>query len=391
VLGENVLAEHTAAFANVELMGPVACGDEFIFGQAPAVHLLADVLGDIGFIREVVEQALCPGEVVVPDFPAASVGGFGILPGAADDIGGDARGVDVGLGVRHERNAEEIADLGVTAEGLQVVGGEGVPARVIAIRPGQREAVCGIGGQTQAEAIGLELAVGFAEVDEGIFGDDIGGEFAIGPEGRDGHARLMVSGQEILAAGVGFAVLAAGFASDGIGNPGSLHEVAFVGGVDEDGSFEGGAFCGAKAEDAVAILIHGFVLGDLLVQVDMDAGFLQPLVQDAFGDAGFEGPGGGLAVVAAGAFEELAGDAADQVFLAVHVGAAEPTGEHPADVTAGFDERDGDATGASGGNGGSRAARRAAIDEDIEPLPAEQRGRDQEEDRRSWLEHETSI
>ena len=83
-----------------KLVRPVAGVGEFVFAEAPAIHLLAQAFGNLRIVRQEVEKALHVVLVLLPDLRPAGVAGVGIVPTAADEVGGEsAIVVDVGLAV----------------------------------------------------------------------------------------------------------------------------------------------------------------------------------------------------------------------------------------------------------------------------------------------------
>ena len=77
-----------------------------------------------------------------------------------------------------------------------------------------------------------------------------------------------------------------------------------------------------------------------------------------------EHPGDFLTVVLPRAAEKFQRKAADDIFLAVHVGASEAAGEHSANMVARLEEHNAGAL-LSGGNRGHGSARRGSVDHDI--------------------------
>src|SRR6185312_3466591 len=170
-------------------------------------------------------------------------------------------------------------------------------------------------------------------------------------------------------AGERFSILGAGFAAVRPGNAGLGHEVAFVTAVDEDAGGEGIAVFHPDGGEARALFGDGVVFEKALVFEESDAGALQHLAEDVFGDVRLVEPGnvlseGGDVVVFADAVVELVGVAADDFFFAV-VGPTEAAGYHAADVGGGFEQR-GFQAFARGRDGGDDATGRSAVDHDVE-------------------------
>ena len=174
-----------------------------------------------------------------------------------------------------------------------------------------------------------------------------------------------------------FVVFGDGFATDGEGDLGGSHEVAFVSGVDEHRGVDlhvllqvfgapgrigriGGDVLEHDPTDAAAFLVG---LGQAVFQEDFDTGLGDPGLEDLFGDVGLEGPLFVFAVVFTDLAVEVAADAADRGFVAA-VGETQAAGGHPAQVTAGFDEDD-RALKCARGDGGNDTRGGSAVDAEI--------------------------
>ena len=175
-------------------------------------------------------------------------------------------------------------------------------------------------------------------------------------------------------ASVGFVEVGAGFAADGPADTGHGHEIAFVGGVDEDFGAVGAV---GGMEDGEAGVFEGDG-GERTGGEGEDAGFFEHLAGDAHGDVGFVGPvgvvfdadlvgegdaAGGVVGFDAGVplVEEAHDGGADGL---IGVAEAEASGVDAADVVGGFEEGDGGAfTG--GGDGGAEACGGGAVDDDV--------------------------
>lgn len=86
VLGDDVVADHAAGFADVDLMGPVAGVGELIFGEAPALHFGADFDGQAFVMTEEPEQAEGVVFVVLEKLLALGVVALGPFVAEAVDV-----------------------------------------------------------------------------------------------------------------------------------------------------------------------------------------------------------------------------------------------------------------------------------------------------------------
>jgi hypothetical protein len=333
------------------------------------------------------EEALGVGEVGGADAVAGGVVGFGVGIIFADEVGGEAGVVvGVGLAVRHVGRVER-KDF---QTGLEVAEEELVIARVVAGGLGERDAVGGSVGETEAEIVGLDLGVGGA-FGAGTGGGDAGQEAAGGiagdDVGRDAGKELMRLGLPGLDAVEGFAELGVGLAADAVGDAGLGHEIALVGGVDEHFGADDAAGFEADRGQAGAGFLDGAGEIEALAAEDGEVVLAHEVLEDFFRDVRLEGPHGGLAGVGGGladaairadrlagpglgarvvlgdALVELAGEAADGAFVA-DVGLAEAAAAEAAEAGVGADENDGVAE-TGGLDGGHDAAGGAAVDADF--------------------------
>ena len=410
VFGHDEGADHAAGFADVELVGPVAVVGEFVFGEAPLVEFFTDVGGDAGVVGDEVHEALLVGAVFVDDFLAAFVGGVGVVVVVADVVEGEGAvvvgvGLPVGSGVEL---VEELAPAGVEdAEDEFVLGG------VVAFGFGEGDAVFGGFGVAGAEAVGLDAVVALA-FDAGVLGADASEHAAFGVAGDFVGADGLFEDAEVVAvvedadldAVVLLAIDAVGFPTDVEVDASGGHEVAFVGGVEEHFAGVGFAIEGGDGGDAGAVFFDAGGAVEEGLADDGDVEFFDPVVVDAFGDMRFEDPGalggvveGGVAlafvavfgafllppvfvslVVEPGAVVELAGEAADDVFVA-GVGPAEAAGGEAAEVFVRGDDDDGLAHlfGLDGGDDGGAGA---AVDDEVVVLSgggeSEEEGEDED-------------
>ena len=86
VLREHILAEHAPAFANIELMRPMAGIRKLVLRQSPLIHFRAQSLRARLDRCQEIEQPLRPGQMLAPDLLAAFVARLRIFPTRARQI-----------------------------------------------------------------------------------------------------------------------------------------------------------------------------------------------------------------------------------------------------------------------------------------------------------------
>ena len=236
-------AAQAAGFADVELMREISVVGELVLGPAPGGEFFADGGGDAGVVGEGPEHAEGVVAVLGGDSGAFGVGGGGVVEIGADEI----EVVGVGLPIGHRGERDDFLERGVGLE-LEAADEGFVPERIEVGGFGEGEAVGGVVGEGDAVAVGLAavvLVAGFAPegaVDErqeaggGIAGADPRIDGALGGADEAGGADAVH----------GFAVGGVGFAADDVADAGAGHEVALVGGVDEDAA--GVAVAGGGAQ-----------------------------------------------------------------------------------------------------------------------------------------------
>ena len=240
---------------------------------------------------------------------------------------------------------------------------------IVVVGLGEGDAVVGVVGEAGAEAVGLHAVVagavfaGRASVDAGneaAFG--VAGDF-VGGNVEAGDVEVMgVVTAAFLDSVDGFIIDAIGFPSDVVAHSGGGHEVAFVGGIDEDFSDEFVAVEGGEGEDLSAVFLDAFLAVEPGITHDCDLVLGDVLVEDFFGDMGFEDPhrvvagavaalafldgaelflrlltpGFGVVVVGFDALIELAREPADAAGVTV-IGPTESTAAESAEVLVGAD------------------------------------------------------
>ena len=277
---------------------------------------------------------------------AGAPGRVGVAPwrGFAHEFHGEA-------GVRRMVSVELVAGQGPELPRrrrvgvfLEVTTGEFEAGRVVFLGLRERDAVRGIRGDAQAEAVGHDAFLAFL-LPAGADRTDEGQGESVAVEAVDGELR-----PEVLAAGQGLGELIAAFASEAPVDAGLRHEVSLVGGVDED---LGGVppARGRDPGEAGVFLLH---FDQRLFGEHGHAGFRQHGLGDPRGDVGFVSPDGGVGrgeviwelhaargVVggdAAVPFREESAQGAPDGMMGV--AAAEAAGVEPADVGGGLDEDD---------------------------------------------------
>ena len=228
LLRQGEASVHAAPFPDVELRRPVLRLGEFVAAEAEFRHGLADLRGDGRVGRQELVELEGVLLVLLPE------------PGAAGGIGSAPA-----VGFADEAHREHLPDPVVGVElvawqRIEVPGQRGfrvfeeIPAdeleagRVIGFRLRKGHAVRRVLREAQAEAVDHDgLFAGL--VIAGPEGSDERQRQPVGVEAVDGHLLLRV-----LAAGERLAVFVAALAADMPDDAGAGHQVAFVGGVDED-------------------------------------------------------------------------------------------------------------------------------------------------------------
>lgn len=281
--------------------------------------------------------------MLLPNQRFTGVAGVGIIPTAADEIGGEcAIVVDVGLAVGDAVNFDDgiehrHAALGGHARREQARK-QRVAPRIVTLRRRESDAVFRHFGEAHAEVIRLHGFIGGAGSQQAAR-RDLSQQFPLGILGRDIDQEL-VKGRARADPGQGLTVLRAALPAVGVGYPCLGHQVALVTAVDKDLSGEGCAVFQTDFLNLAAALQDAVLLAQTVVQEDRDAGFLQHLQQNRLADVRFDVPCGFVAValyavVAADAEIELEGVAANDLFLA-EVGEPETAGNHSTNVGCGF-------------------------------------------------------
>ena len=170
LFGHDVVADHAADFADVELPGPVVIVEEFVFGEAECLVGFADVFGNAGVMGVGPEEAFLPVLVGLDDFCASGIVGFGVVPVHADEVGADGVFVvGVGFAVGHPGGGP----LDAVVAGFDVAEGEFEPAFVVVGGFFPVLAIGGVVGGAHAEVVGLDFGVAGA-IGHWGFGVDAG-------------------------------------------------------------------------------------------------------------------------------------------------------------------------------------------------------------------------
>jgi len=163
VLGHDVIGNHAAGFADVELMRPAVGVAELVFGEAPGLHFTAHVLGQARAGGEEVQEAARVVDMLLPDLCAANVIGVGVIVIEADKIGGEtAVVVNVGFAVGHHLDVHQLAEFWVFAvddEGFDIADEQFVAGGIVIGRRRDRDLVGRILREAEAEVVGLNAFV----------------------------------------------------------------------------------------------------------------------------------------------------------------------------------------------------------------------------------------
>ena len=269
--------------------------------------------------------------MLLPDFFATLGRAVGVVLVRAGEVEGNRIAcIHIRLSIRHGLDAQDAVDF--FSADLDAASQKLVAGGVVALGFADRNAVGFHICEAEAEIVGLEFSITRAGEGEILLSSDVRQELAILPR-RDGIIDLVVAAQEIAAAGEGFAVGIAALAAHLVGNAGGFHEVALVGGVDENLRRVFGAVGGFERADAAVRFIDR---SKRLPELHRHFLFGEHFLEDFFGDMRLEHPGDFLPVVFPRAAEKFQREAADDIFLAVHVGAAEAAREHSSNMIAGF-------------------------------------------------------
>ena len=156
VLRHDVFADHASRFADVELVRPMIVVREFVFGESPFTHRLANVFRHAGIVGDEVEPTGLVIVVFLDDFLSSLVRRFGIIVIHADEIGAE-RSVIIGVGLE-VRNRIELVER-PSPTGFIHAAKQFVIFRVVIVRFGKRNAVFRIARQTHAETIRLHTMI----------------------------------------------------------------------------------------------------------------------------------------------------------------------------------------------------------------------------------------
>ena len=180
-LSEDVEAFHAAAFADIELGGPVGVVGEFVFGEAEFGELGAVFFGDGGVGGEEViefEGVLAMG---FPDLGAGGGVGFAPAVAGADEAHGELF-ADAVVGVEFfAREWVEVPEERGIFLLEEPAAGDFEAGGVVVVRGGEGEAVGGVVGEAEAEAVDHDVGVS-GGVGSGVGGGDEGEWGAIGGE-----------------------------------------------------------------------------------------------------------------------------------------------------------------------------------------------------------------
>ena len=159
MLSLNVVADHAAGFAHVNLVWPVVVVDEFVLCQPPLAHFLSQVPGHALVVAEEPHEALLIGGVLVDDAFASPVISFRVGVVHVDVVRTEsAVVVGVRLAVGHLCRMD-VAAIGAS---LQVAGENLVAQGIVVIGFWKRNAVFRRVGHAHAETICLDPFVACA-------------------------------------------------------------------------------------------------------------------------------------------------------------------------------------------------------------------------------------
>ena len=261
-------------------MRPTAVVDELILGQTEALHVIADLFRHSGVGGEKVKQAAMVVLEFLGQFIALRIAGFGPLPTQTGQVSAEGSGVEVPLVVGQLIVLGEPTKVHVVAIGE--AGFDESHDQLVALRVVVRWRIDGdlvvwIRRQAEPIAVGLNAGSGFALNARFAFVDQweqsalwatdhhIGIEWEIAiPHALTSHHTAIFSWHQVtrtrsiflgvVDAVVGLAILGIALAHQSEAHPRLGHEVALVGGVDEDFGRKFTAVLGDQSGDSRTVL-----------------------------------------------------------------------------------------------------------------------------------------
>ena len=302
VFGHHAQADHPAAFPDIDLVGPVAVIRKLVPGQAPFLHFGTHVIRHPRVVGQEIEQSFLVGFVLADDFPALFVGGFRVIVAHADIV--EAEGAVVVHVCFPVGDGVEFVE-GLEPAGIQHPDRQFVLRGVVAGRFFKRGAVGRYVGQAGPETISLHFPVAFA-VHARRLGGNAGQDAAGRVAGPDVGADVQVAEVVPVVENAGlhavplFVVFAVGFPAYAVGDACSCHQVAFVGGVDEDRPLI--FFTAERGHGGNAAFLHFYAVFAVepFVAINRDAVIPDEILENAFGDMGFKDPHGAIFAVDGG-------------------------------------------------------------------------------------------
>ena len=369
VFGQDEIANHAAAFANVNLMRPATPVGELVARQSKSSHVGSHLLGHARVGGEEVQQTAMVVLDLFRNLGAAVVARLRPFPTRAGQVAAKRRRVEIPFLVGQWVMLAEPAQVHVVADfltGGDEAGNQFVGLWVVIRRRLDRQPIVGR-AEAETKTIGhharcrIARFAGFAFAYQRqqpagrIALDDIRVErkvaiphtltaphAAICPRLPVIDSRLVFFG--VVNAVVGLAVSGVALAHHRVADSGGRQQVAFVGRVEKHLRPHRATLCGRQLRDARAFLLHR---RQTCLAQDSDPGFLDQLFEHALRDMRLDrirptsrrtafaleglGPVQGLAVAGDEPREIFAGDSADAARLA-DVHRAQSTGSHPPEM-----------------------------------------------------------
>ena len=292
-LGHNVVRHHTACFAHVDRVRPMVVVDEFVLGQSPLGHFLANLFRNAGVMRERPHQALLIQAVLPQDGLALLVTRLRIVVIHPDVVGRKSpHVVRVGLAVGHPSDAQRQPKV----PRLEIPQQQLVLPLVITFRLAERNAVFRNPRHAHPIAVGLKPPIAGSTLSR-IAAVNARQQAAGGVTGNDiwvdrNHKAMVVDVPLLLYAVECLAVLVIRLATDRVGYAGGRHQISFVCGVDKVVADEERPILHSNRHDAA--VPHGGPRSPIQFGLTHDAHPIGHLTQhrfeNRFGHARLEGP-----------------------------------------------------------------------------------------------------
>src|ERR1035438_5018584 len=163
-LAHHVFPQHPAAFADIELIGPVIRIGILVPGQTPLVYLRAQTRRHGIIVGDKVKQGLGVMKMLLPERGLSSVGCLWIVPAMADVVRRERpKVVEVRLVIRDRYDKEDVVHArrasAMLMELIEIPLEQSKARPVVTLWSWKRQTVSWIGGENEAKVIGLNLFI----------------------------------------------------------------------------------------------------------------------------------------------------------------------------------------------------------------------------------------